>query len=59
MRKLELLGLCLGLCIAVPSLVKYVFNIEGIELQKLGVPQQPGKRYIDLRRSRTVKKGCS
>ncbi len=25
--------------------MKYIFNIEGIELQKLGVPQQPGKRY--------------
>ncbi len=33
-----------GPSIAVPRLVKYVFNIEGIELQKLGVPQQPGKR---------------
>ncbi len=32
--------------IAVSSLVKYIFDIKKIELQRLGVPQQSGKRYI-------------
>lgn len=32
--------------IAIPSLVKYIFDIERIEFQRLGVSQQPGKRYI-------------